>query len=44
MSIKDLQKTIREQESTILSLRSANTLLAAKIAVKRKRKTKRKEA
>ncbi len=44
MSIKDLHKTIREQESTILSLRSANTLLVAKLAIKRKRKTKRKGA
>lgn len=41
MSIKALTKTIREQEATILSLRSANTLLSAKLAVKRKRKAPR---
>ncbi len=40
MTVRDLERTIREQESTILSLRSAVTLLTAKLAIKRRAKRK----
>lgn len=42
MTIQALKKTIKEQEATILALRGANALLSAKLAVRRKRATKRK--
>ncbi len=39
MSVKALTKTLREQEATILALRSEKSVLAAKLAAKRKRKS-----
>ncbi len=40
---KALERTVREQEATILHLRSANTLLAARLAISRKRKNARRK-